>query len=270
MKKLISTRGLFILALLIVIISNVVMFAFVFFNKSNITSQITLTERELKLPRLPRKENSGLSLQLVHSSLSPGWLNDEKLVELGFNGIDDYENTQNYTKRRRATKEVFIVLEYNGDTYKELVEKSERRLKEATDLLNLNLGTGDKCVSDNPLFCDDNNLRKNVNLAKKSLENRSKIYSRLFAIDAGVNPEKLRKKYDDKTQFMIVKGLIVVNFWQQDNKNYIQKRIKLSIRHIHVPLEYRKALSISPYYNVELIYGSRYEPWIKSLQPRTN
>lgn len=259
MKKLISTRGLFILAFFIAIISNVVMFAFVFFNKSNITSQITLTERELRLPNLPSKENSGLSLQLVHSSVSPGWLNDEKLVELGFNWIDDYKNAQNNTffKKRRAAKEVFIVLEYNGDTYRERVEMFERSLKETKDLLNLNFDTGDK------------NLQKNVNNAVKMLERWSKIYSRLFAIDAGVNPEKLRKKYDDKTQFMVVKGLIVVNVMQIHGIKHIQKRIgKLSIRKIHIPLEYRKTLNLSPYYNVELMYGSRYEPWIKSLQPR--
>lgn len=287
MNKLISSRGLFSIAFLMVIIANIIVLAGVAFNKSGMTAQITLTERELKMPYWADKENSGLSLQLVWRSYplsSPVWLNYEKLEELGFNLMADYLNSPTYTyfRKESSTKEVFIVLEHNGESYRESVWKAEMDVKEAKDLLNLNLGSGDKCVINDswPRSCNDDLLQLYFDEAQRRLELERKTESRLFAIDAGINPEILREKYSDKTQFIITKGIVVVgaihNLQKKENiSRYISK---LSIEKIYVPLEYRQDLDyklkrdnygmryIHQGYKVELAYGNRYEPWIVAVQ----
>ena len=104
--------------------------------------------------------------------------------------------------------------------------------------------------------------------------------SRLFAIDASLDSQKLRKTYGDRTQFIIVKGLIAIG------KNYDEKSkdvcgyiMKINVDNIHVSLKYRNIIDESrindkekgrkfelPRYEVELAYGNRFEPWIVSVR----
>ncbi len=280
MKLAITPKKLFLTAFSIVIITNIIVLSAVALNRSTDQKrEITLTERELGMPYRSHKENSGLSLNLLWRTLdedqargkfyayhrsSPSWFDAQKLRDLGFDVKDDYPKADNDTPQYKepVTKEVFIVLEYNGDLYKSSLEKEQRYLKNEEDLLGLS--------------SEDKRLRENVKEAQDGLKQERTSRSRLFAIDAGNDPEALRKKYDNPAQFIIAKGLVKPKYDYKKKK--VTGRIQtLSISSIHVPLEYRQLLGIGSeksfmkddlHYKVVLAYGSHYEPWIVMLQLR--
>ncbi|MDX2494371.1 MAG: DUF4824 family protein, partial [Desulfuromusa sp.] len=98
MKSIFSSRGLFLLGLLLLLLTNVAILAGVAANRSgNPETQVVLTEREVQIPYRSQKENSGLALHLNwrvggvgdgggFSSRwnSPPWFDIAKLKELGF------------------------------------------------------------------------------------------------------------------------------------------------------------------------------------------
>jgi hypothetical protein len=281
MKGLFSPRALFISGFLILIVSNIVVLSGVAVNRSGTPETlITLTERELRLPYRVYEENSGLTLRLDWRTLSRNdtnsynhwesavWFGAEKLKELGFN-IDNYprskDNKSSY--RQPIPKEVFIVLENNGALYREAVRRTNIVLEKERRKFNL-----DK---------DDKSLLSNVEQAEKRLKREHITASRLFAIDAGLNPQKLREKYHDQTRFIITKGLVKPGYrYHKEEKEVYGHITRLSIEKIHVPLKHRKIFDAilaqdkspgnefrPPRYEVELAYGRRFEPWIVSVQP---
>ena len=145
MKSFLSSRGLFVLALFIIIATNIVIFIGISSNRSGEpTSQLVLTERELSLPYRYIDEDSGMSLLIDWRVLdkdwnrqnsnyanrwgTPEWFDSEKLNELGFDNLNHYR-IYDYNKRKQTvSKEVFIVLEYGGSPYKEALRRAESAL----------------------------------------------------------------------------------------------------------------------------------------------
>ena len=175
MKIFLSSRWLFVFGFIILVATNILVLSGVAFNRSgDPETLITLTERELRLPyKHMTRENGGLSLRLPWQVLireaadkddknygctrNPVWLDNEKLKELGFN-IDEYSywNDNSTYYKIPIPKQVFIVLENNGDSYREAVKRAERKLEKQRSRFELN--TGDK------------KLRKELESAEKSLE----------------------------------------------------------------------------------------------------
>jgi hypothetical protein len=279
MKIFLSSRWLFVLGFVVLVATNILVLSGVAFNRSgDPETLITLTERELRLPYAHEtRENGGLYLRLSWQVLireaadkddkkygcfsrKPVWLDNEKLKELGFN-IDDYSywNDNSTYYKIPIPKQVFIVFENNGDSYREAVKRAERKLEKQRSRFELNTG--------------DEKLRKELESAEKSLELEQITNSRLFAIDASLDSQKLRKTYGDRTQFIIVKGLISIS------KNLCGYIMKINEDNIHVPLKYRNIIDEArindkqkgrkfelPRYEVELAYGNRFEPWIVSVR----
>jgi hypothetical protein len=279
MKKNSLSNKLFILGFMLLLATNIGVFLGVASNRSgNLETLIELTERELRLPYMVHEENSGLSLQLTWRSLgeieddssyyytghSPFWLNADKLRRLGFK-FNETITPEKPSKRykEQVPKEVFIVLEYNGDAYIESVKRAENAFERASTYFKANP--------------EDKGGR--FNDSKKRLERERNSLSRLFAVDAGLDAVKLRKLYSDRNRFMILSG--TVNTGYIYNKSgpygYISN---LSVENIHVPLKLRDTFDSilvkdkseqyelkSPRYSVELAYGKRFEPWIRSVHP---
>jgi len=169
------------------------------------------------------------------------------------------------SQKRPIPREVFVVLEYDGNAYQEALHRTEMSLEKARAALLTN--------------STDEKLQKNVDNAAKRL-NRERFYnSRLFAIDVGLTPGLLREKYRDSKRFIIAKGLAVPRIPYDKNKKITGYLKRLSIGAIHVPLKHRQILdtlldrgksrqttSESPRYWVELGYGGRWEPWIMSVR----
>lgn len=281
MKILLSSRGLFAIGFLILVATNIVVLSGVASNRSgNPEAQITLTERELQLPCRVHEENSGLNLRLAWRALaknddnkypdwrSPAWFSAEKLEELGFN-IDNYLKSKDIATfyKRPIPKEVFIVLEINGEPYRKAVKRAEMAFEKEESLSKLN--------------STDKSLRDNFERAEKRFKRERITESHLFAIDAGLDPKKLREVYNDQTRFIITKGLVKPRYNYNKNIKEVLGRItKLSVGSIHVPLKHRKVLDNilaqdkqkkndfqSPRYEVKLAYGSRLESWIVSVNP---
>ncbi len=119
MKNILSSGKLFALCFVIILATNLIVILGIISNRSGQPETIiTLTERELSLPYHNSKENSELSLKLNWRVLnndknnskwsSPAWFNTEKLKALG---------VKNIQSRQPIAKQVFIVLEYNGNQY---------------------------------------------------------------------------------------------------------------------------------------------------------
>ncbi len=274
MKFFSSSRTLFLLGFGIIVATNIVVLFGIAVNKyGKLETQLVLTEREVKLSQRIHKENSGMTLRLAWRTLnrnggssnssgwrSPAWFGPEKLKELKFKRDDYLVSGDNGTfYKKPLSKEVFIVLENNGEPYREAVKGAERILEKEESLYKLNSA--------------DKKLRNNMDSAEKWVEQERRTASRLFAIDAGLDAGILRQKYSDKTRFIIAKGLVKPNYDQSEKRiemyGYI---VRLSIENIHVPLKYRKKIDAlkSPHYEIELAYGRRLEPWIVSVKHRVD
>jgi hypothetical protein len=162
---------------------------------------------------------------------------------------------------------VFIVLEYNGDSYKISLERAEASLKKSKELLAAN--------------SRDKKVRDTYKSAEERLQRERLSESRLFVIDAGLNAKTLRQKYKDRTRFIITNALVEPRYTHRNKKKEAWGYVdKLSIDNIHVPLNRRglfesiiskrkrhKKKLPTPRYTVDLAYGARFEPWIVSVRP---
>ena len=241
MKWLLSSRGLFAIGFAILVATNILVLSGVASNRSGEPeSQLILTERELKLPSRISNENSGLKLKVTWRVLaentgydnysgwrSPEWFDAEKLKALGFNvTAHELETGSDISYRRPLPKEVFVVLEYNGDAYKEALNRTKISLDEAKDTLSSNTS--------------DDKVRKKVEKAVKRLQRERVTNTRLFAIDAGLDPDVLREQYQDQTRFIITKGLAEPRSYYDKNKKQLSGYVRhLSIGAIQVPLKHR-------------------------------
>jgi hypothetical protein len=278
MKGLLTPRGLFAIGFVVLVATNIIVLSGVAANRSgNPESQVILTERELQLPYRIHEENSGLTLRFAWRTLgkdtgavdwrSPAWFNREKLEELGFHIDTSFKARDNeiYAKMP-IPKEVFLVLENDGEAYREAVRRAEETVKEKEELLNLK--------------GDDKQRRDSLQMAKKHLQRERISESRLFVIDAGLEPKVLRARYADRTRFIIARGEVEARcVYEKQEREVIGSIVNLSVETLHVPLKHRRMFDailahgvarhnafFPPRYTVEVAYGSRLEPWIVSVR----
>ena len=112
--------------------------------------------------------------------------------------------------------------------------------------------------------------------AKRELYQEEHIYSRLFAIDAGVDLTSLRAKYSDRERYAIARGQIQPHLVGNNHKTRLVGYISgLSVSQINVPALYReifeplqKSTQTNEYgvavstFEVSVVFGKRLEPWI--------
>jgi len=262
-----SSKNLYILAFIVLILTNLVVILGVYSNRnSSLTNSITLTERELQLSNNIYDENSGVSLRIkwrvydenknisYYYNKQASWLDTKKLQTLGF-------NTAKILKQKKYTptgeKEVFLVLELDGFSYQKALEKSKNNIIKIEE--------------------ENNNNIKTLKNAKKALHVEQISSSRVFVIDAGINYNKLREKYKDIRNIIIVKGIVKVHheILKKELHGYVSR---LSVASLHVDIDNRGILrkltnlkrrayntEKSPRYKVKVTYGNRYEPWIENI-----
>ncbi len=273
-----SSRNLFISALLVLVLTNLAVLAGVRTNRSGPPDfQGILTERELPLPWFNRAENSGLALRLSWRNLaqdssdswersSPKWFNSQKMQELGFK-IETAEKTDRASYQRQLPKEVYIVLEFDGELYREALQRAKNEVIEK-----------EKLVKEDS---DDKNKADQLFQSQKRLKAEQLTQSRLFAMDAGLDQAKLRAKYQDQTKFIITRGLVRPRYYYNQKTEKTSGYItRLSVKHIHVALPFRQQFEAimaqqkksrsseprSPRYTIELAYGKRLEPYIVAVK----
>ncbi len=281
MKIRLSSRGLFAIGFAILLATNAIVISGVASNRSGEPdAHLTLTERELPLPYQVRKENSGLTLQLRWRVLgrkdaagrftdghTPAWLDAEKLKALGF-FLRDHAGTRGKktVSKKILPKEVFIVLEYDGRHYEEALLRAEQELVSAEEDFKSDPG--------------DERRRNRQKKAARELELERIVKTRLFAIDAGLDARKLRARYADRSRFMITRGLVKPRFGHTGEAEVYGYIPKLSVASINVPRKHRPIFDLiltqnrargsefrAPRYEVNVMYGRRWEPWIMSARP---
>jgi hypothetical protein len=209
------------------------------------------------------------------------WLSEEKLKELGFDTsypLDEKDASRFYS--RQIERQGYVVLEYNGGAYQKWSEKIRKLIKEARQ------GLAEE-KNPNEINILENDIRQ--------MEQLLFTQSRLFTVDAGADPQKLRKQHPDKSKTIITPAVFDISRDRTSRrtgqpeppqKYYLRGWVRaVSIPEIHVTSNYRsffisdikthtktylprdKPLSdLEPRYQVTLNYGKRHEPWIADVQ----
>jgi len=263
-----------------IVLGNAVALTGVYYNRSGTPdAEVTLTQRELRLPYSGgfESENSGITLNLNwrvkddHSDYAtnwgyPEWLNENKLSELGFDtSIPKTAHDATTRYRKMLPREAYIVLEYNGPAYEVQLQRVRENLRQQQQL-----------AAEHP---DDATHRTKVKQAEAAVANEENTFSHLFVVDAGVNKNELRQRYPDHHMYIIATAQIKIVLYsrQESLPSYLTGRIQgLSIDTITAPYAIRQRLE--PYlaknayvarqklkYKVTIAYGKRLEPWIEDL-----
>ncbi len=95
--------------------------------------------------------------------------------------------------------------------------------------------------------------------------------SRLFAMDAGPDPEELRRIYPDRARYIITSAVVQLRYQPDapEGERLTGRIQRLLPPMIHVPKEYSALFTgaeAEPSYRVTLRYGRRHEPWILAVE----
>jgi hypothetical protein len=99
--------------------------------------------------------------------------------------------------------------------------------------------------------------------------------SRLIAMDAGIDAEELRRRYGDRSRYIIAPGIVRL-FLDRDEED--EEKLNANVQHlltslIHVPKTHSAFLAGleegdgTPRYAVTLRYGRKLEPWVVKVEP---
>ena len=276
-------RKLLLAAVLLLLFTNAVVLSGVAYNRAGEPLvSIDLTERELTIVQSysGTDENSGTALSLQWQVLgadeppeyryarggAPEWLDEAKLSELGFNPAELKSDKEQYLhKWRSLAREVVFVLEYNGEAYQQSLLSAEHKVSQLRER-----------VAASP---DDEELARKLKQREKWLRRLQVAQTRLYAVDAGFEPQALAEKYADPNKYLFVRGDIGLR-WNDDAVTGQIRR--LYVQQVHVALPYSQQLAnltkgqrfntynaepIPPRYQVRLNIGKRLEPWIASVSP---
>jgi Domain of unknown function (DUF4824) len=273
-------RKLMIVAVVLLVLTNVVVLAGVAYNRSGEpVFSLELTERELSVVQSYRDidENSGTALTINWHNLDSDadldneysrygallWLNEAKLAELGFDvaGLKNTKNSRQFNLDD-SRADVILVIEFQGEGYTQAIEIAESRLQYLSR-------------KNNELTQEE--LDEKIKWHKDKLNDLKISETRLYVIDAGINKQFLLQKYADKNNIFLAHGEVSVYL---DDKKLTGHVRELYIPQVHVPLPYSDQLAeltkgraysdygktvIPPRYQLRLNVGKRLEPWIESI-----
>lgn len=266
-------------ALGLLLLVNTVVLVGVARNRSGVPdARLRLSERELPLSWDFRdQENTGVSLQLNinFDNEEQLWFNENKLAEIGFQIPYDREVEQGATKRA-LPKKAYVVLEYDGDAWKQY---RQRQLDEIAAIL--------RKVAEGKLESEE--AESQIREKRFQLT----VASRLFSVDAGLDPGTLRDRYPEKGRYIIVPAQVRMQIdWssksaEKKSVRSVSGRVQqILIDQLHVPRNMNRGLqSLTEntriqagytYYNpddpahiryqVEVAFGQRLEPWITGIK----
>ncbi|MEW5756095.1 MAG: DUF4824 family protein [Pseudomonadota bacterium] len=263
----------------IIIATNAIALIGVAYNRSGEPDAIVdLTERELGMPYDYGfdEENSGLALRIncrvennanndYYNSYScfgiPNWLNEEKLIQLGFDLNQDTTEDPYEYRNRQLPQKVYIVMEYNGPAHQRAIDYRQQELAKEQALL-----------ANNP---DNEEFKERVKDATAKLEAEQHYNGRLFVIDAGLDKDQLRRQYAEPGRYVIMQALIRPNWTTIDKQaKWVGHITELLIDQINIPYQHRsvftevegdtvnRSQNQHPRYQVRVAFGKRNEPWV--------
>lgn len=262
-----GTRQRLGLGLALILLSNVVALAGVYYNRSAVPeSSLTLGERELRLSYgdwgLGHEENSGRSLELLWrrggEEGTLDWLSEEKLQAMGFAPAErDTDGWPGGLRRPRA-RSVWLVLELDGPAYRRQVQAARVALGEAAARLALRP--------------DDQELRRQHREHQDRLLQEEQHASRLFLVDAGTDAAALRQAYPDRQRYALLAGRLSPYYLGGQPEPRLGAGIVLANQRVSVPHALREVFagwqpgggyreSGRPL-RARVAFGRRHEPWL--------
>lgn len=278
-------RGMYIAIALLVAI-NAIVVAGVLYNRSGEPDAVvTLSERELPVAYSYQMENSGISLRIdtnhyFYSGLIPAlqyepdaWLDRQKLEALGFDfsaAPRDKEDYDYYNKQlpRRA----YAVLEFDGPAW----EGWKKRMS-------------DEFAKVDEIEKEGKKTAKELDTARKNIEQALRTSSHLFTIDVGNDPAALRIQYPDKQHYLILPAKVSASYYPRNpasgvTGDGVRGHVEILTSEINVPHRLHARLGVEkkqgvrfrlsitspetgPRYQVVLHTGKRYEPWAEDILP---
>ncbi len=282
--KGLQQRRILLAGLALIFISNAVVLAMAAYNRlGEPDSRVQLTERELWLPpaRGFDKENSAITLILRYRvkgerdaadfkgmDMQEFWLDRDKLTTLGFD-LDALPSADDQRARytaRATRREAILVLEYDGEAYREAVARVERQwLKEEAASLRADASES-----------QPSSLRERLHVRLNTLRTSE---TRLYIVDAGLDRAALRRRYADGSRYLLMKGTVGLSLKRaNDGKRELHGVIHNVLPdRVHVPSSYRAPLQPflggdrswrlegSPRYAVTFNLGQRLEPWVSGI-----
>lgn len=262
----------------LVLLVNAVVLAGAAYNRSGEPEAlVTLSERELERPWSygDSKDNNGIALGLrwrvaagdddVHAvyNRSPDWLDADALRRLGFPEPESDLGERSH-RRLQLERDVWLVLEFGGDAHARALAQAEQRLAQRQARL--------EAAPDDRQFADQHKA------AMLEVKEEREQRSRLFVVDAELDPDALRERYPDRSRFLVVGGRVRPHYPYDAATRPTGTIASINVDQIHVPVDFRAvfepdgALPASNdnrrRYQVTLAYGRRHEPWIVAAEPR--
>jgi hypothetical protein len=278
-----SRTHILIAGLGLIALTNAVALVGVAYNRSGEPeATLRLTQRETQTPYrgYGNRENSGLALSLSWRVLNeqsaetqsyswryagtggiPRWLDKAKMEALGFDtsAPTAYLDRSRTRFEKQLPRDVLLVLELDGSTYQRSLELATQYVAREEAKLASNPG--------------DKSLDARVKSVREMLEWETNRNSRLFVVDAGVEPAALRAKYPDATRYAIVRGQVRPVIFDHKSEKFAGYVNSLSIESINVPFALRDVLGGAtqvndidernrPPFEAMVAFGKRLEPWI--------
>ncbi|MGA3236794.1 MAG: DUF4824 family protein [Bryobacteraceae bacterium] len=260
-------RASLIIAVSIVLAANALALFHAARNRAgNPEAEMTLTNRELRyFDQSAIDDDSGVTLHLQWTDPNilsnpeledrPNWFDRQKLQALGFDcGVDPGSPDAARLYQRQRPRQAFVALDYDGAAWHQLLQEHEEAL-----------------------------AKRRVTPEPDDSAGFSAVMSHLVAIDADLDPVKLRARHPDRRTVLILPAVVAVTL---DRLTYygvksaserpprISGRIQELPSSIHVPRpfsdEFRRPdqsqRKLFNNYTVSLRYGSSLEPWVTGVQ----
>lgn len=245
-------------ALLLIVLVNAVVLGGVYLNRRGEgEASLTLSERELIVQT--NNENSGVSLRLDWNRYPTDrpWFDEQALSEFGFDTEKIKADAEgSYYWRKVLPRQGFVVLEYAGEAWRSWQVDTEEEI--------VTLERDAEAEAD-----DDKRERIVSRIARK--REQLQTNSRLFVVDAGPDPQRLRQNYPDRTRFAISAARVRVYSSHRKGEKPVLKGtiMNLLVSSLHVPKSLQTPLAGSdPVFTAQVHWGQRYEPWIESISKR--
>jgi hypothetical protein len=252
-------------------------------NRSLVESRLTLGERELRPPYVweDRSEDSGVALGLqwrvggrsrgdvdsvagMPGFHDPDWLTPAKLHALGFDRDPPPVDAGRASHRSRSRR-VLLVLELAGPAHARAIADREARLHRAESRARA--------------LPADADLAQAAENARRSLSEERQTASRLFVVDAGLDPEALRARYPDRARYAIARGTVTLGWSRGQDRSWTSNASvgELAIPRLHLSRSQVDALGpagrprthdalVGPPFTAVVAFGRRFEPWVESLR----
>lgn len=267
----------------LVVLTNAVALGGVAWNRSGEPeSELKLDMRELRVTRGGfNRESNGVLLNLVwraparddrelqtwdsgYGGGQPPWLDDAKLAELGF-VLPDIKTYADLQRRRGNDREVLLVLELDGPARLARLEQVQAKAAEQIA----------KAAEQAP-----EQAKRSIEQAQKWLQREESEFSRLFAVDAGLDLDTLRQRYPDRRHYAIVRARVSSSYERKGQDVEMRGWLKgIASNTLNVPYEYRSQLAAVDNGHslrdnahdelkgaqVTVAFGSRLEPWIVAI-----